>query len=73
MTIVIGLVLLLLALFGAPLFSIIAASAMLGFLREGIDLQVLGAQASHDDHVKHDPGGNQIWYPLFDSHLFTRR
>jgi len=34
-------VLLLLALLGAPLFAVIAASAMLGFRREGIDLQAI--------------------------------
>ena len=44
MTIVIGLVLLLLALFGAPLFSIIAASAMLGFYGSDIDLSVMAIE-----------------------------
>jgi C4-dicarboxylate transporter DctM subunit len=39
-----GPVLLLLALLGAPLFAIIAASAMLGFLREGIDLQAIAIE-----------------------------
>jgi len=34
-------VLVLLALLGAPLFAVIAASAMLGFRREGIDLQAI--------------------------------
>ncbi len=44
MTIIIGIVLLLLALFGAPLFSIIAASAMLGFYRSDIDLSVMAIE-----------------------------
>jgi C4-dicarboxylate transporter DctM subunit len=39
--IAIGLLLLLLALLGAPLFAVIAASAMSGFTREGIDLQAI--------------------------------
>jgi tripartite ATP-independent transporter DctM subunit len=39
-----GPLLLLLALLGAPLFAIIAASAMLGYLREGIDLQALAIE-----------------------------
>ena len=39
--IAVGLLLLLLALLGAPLFAIIAASAMSGFAREGIDLQAI--------------------------------
>jgi len=39
-----GAALLLLALFGAPLFSIIAASAMIGFYREGIDLSVVAIE-----------------------------
>ncbi len=39
-----GLLLLLLALFGAPLFSIIAASAMLGFQRSDIDLSVVAIE-----------------------------
>jgi tripartite ATP-independent transporter DctM subunit len=34
----------LLALLGAPLFAIIAASAMLGFMREGIDLQAIAIE-----------------------------
>ena len=42
--IAIGPVLVLLALLGAPLFAIIAASAMLGFLREGIDLQAIAIE-----------------------------
>ncbi|NIQ95571.1 MAG: TRAP transporter large permease subunit, partial [Desulfuromonadales bacterium] len=37
----VGLGLLLLALCGAPLFTVIAASAMWGFYRQGIDLQVM--------------------------------
>ncbi|MGD8929431.1 MAG: TRAP transporter large permease subunit, partial [Lysobacterales bacterium] len=36
--------LLLLALLGAPLFAIIAASAMWGYLREGIDLQAIAIE-----------------------------
>ncbi len=36
--------LILLALLGTPLFAIIAASAMLGYLREGIDLQALAIE-----------------------------
>jgi len=36
--------LVLLALLGAPLFAVIAASAMLGFLREGIDLQAVAIE-----------------------------
>jgi tripartite ATP-independent transporter DctM subunit len=39
-----GPLLLLLALLGAPLFAVIAASAMLGFLREEIDLQALAIE-----------------------------
>ncbi len=39
-----GLLLLLLALLGAPLFSIIAASAMLGFYRSDIDLSVMAIE-----------------------------
>jgi len=39
-----GPILLLLALLGAPLFAVIAASAMLGFSREGIDLQALAIE-----------------------------
>lgn len=38
------LLLLLLALLGAPLFAVIAGSAMLGYLREGIDLQALAIE-----------------------------
>ena len=36
--------LLLLALLGAPLFAVIAASAMIGFTREGIDLQAISIE-----------------------------
>jgi len=39
-----GLALMLLALLGAPLFSVIAASAMLGFHRSGIDLSVVAIE-----------------------------
>ncbi len=39
--IVIGLLLLLLALFGTPLFAIIAASALIGFARADIDLMIV--------------------------------
>jgi tripartite ATP-independent transporter DctM subunit len=41
---VLGPLLILLALLGAPLFAVIAASAMLGFLREGIDLQAIAIE-----------------------------
>ena len=36
--------LVLLALLGAPLFAVIAASAMLGFLQEDIDLQAIAIE-----------------------------
>ncbi|MET0047807.1 MAG: TRAP transporter large permease subunit [Sedimenticola sp.] len=36
-----GLLLILLALMGAPLFTVIAASAMMGFYRSEIDLSVV--------------------------------
>ncbi len=39
-----GVVLLVLALLGAPLFAVIAASALLGFGREGIDLSVIAIE-----------------------------
>ncbi len=39
-----GLILLVLALLGAPLFAIIAASAMAGFYRSGVDLSVMGIE-----------------------------
>ncbi len=42
--IAVGPLLILLALLGAPLFAVIAASAMLGFLREGIDLQAIAIE-----------------------------
>ncbi|MES9903979.1 MAG: TRAP transporter large permease subunit [Sedimenticola sp.] len=44
MMILIGLLLLLLALLGAPLFTIIAASAMLGFYRSEVDLSVVAIE-----------------------------
>ena len=42
--IALGLALLVLALLGAPLFAVIAASALLGFQREGIDLSVVAIE-----------------------------
>jgi tripartite ATP-independent transporter DctM subunit len=42
--IVVGPILILLALLGAPLFAVIAASAMFGFSREGIDLQAIAIE-----------------------------
>jgi len=42
--IAIGPLLILLALLGAPLFAVIAASAMLGFSQEGIDLQAIAIE-----------------------------
>ncbi len=39
-----GVILLLLALLGAPLFAVIASSAMLGYLREDIDLQAIAIE-----------------------------
>ena len=42
--ILVGPVLLLLALLGAPLFAVIAASAMMGFSKEGIDLQAIAIE-----------------------------
>lgn len=42
--IITGLLLLALVLLGAPLFSVIAASAMLGFYRSGIDLSVVAIE-----------------------------
>ncbi len=42
--IVAGLLLVLLALLGAPLFAVIAASAMIGFSREGIDLSIMAIE-----------------------------
>lgn len=44
MTIVVSLLLLLLVLLGAPLFSIIGANAMLGFGREGTDLSIVSIE-----------------------------
>ncbi len=44
MMILIGLILLLLALLGAPLFTIIAASALLGFYFSGVDLSVVAIE-----------------------------
>ena len=44
MTAVITIVLVLLALLGAPLFAVMAASAMWGFQREGIDLQAIAIE-----------------------------
>lgn len=41
---VLGLALILLALLGAPLFAVIAASAMLGFYHAGIDLSVVAIE-----------------------------
>jgi TRAP-type mannitol/chloroaromatic compound transport system permease large subunit len=42
--IVTGILLLVLALLGTPLFAVIAASALLGFQREGIDLSVVAIE-----------------------------
>jgi C4-dicarboxylate transporter DctM subunit len=42
--IAIGPLLVLLALLGAPLFAVIAASAMLGYTKEGIDLQAIAIE-----------------------------
>ena len=39
-----GLPLIILALFGAPLFTVIAAGAMLGFHHSGVDLSVLAIE-----------------------------
>lgn len=39
-----GVILVLLAVFGAPLFTVIAASAMLGYQREGIDLMAVAIE-----------------------------
>jgi C4-dicarboxylate transporter, DctM subunit len=41
---ILALLLLALALFGAPLFAVIAASAMLGFHRQEVDLSVVGIE-----------------------------
>lgn len=42
--ILLGLVLVLLAVFGAPLFAVIATSAMLGYQKEGIDLMAMAIE-----------------------------
>ena len=42
--ILLGLALILLAVFGAPLFAVIGASAMLGYQREGIDLMAMAIE-----------------------------
>ena len=42
--ILLGLLLVLLAVFGAPLFAVIAASAMLGYQKEGIDLMAMAIE-----------------------------
>ena len=42
--IVLGAVLVLLAIFGAPLFVVIAASAILGYQKEGIDLMAIAIE-----------------------------
>ena len=42
--ILLGVVLVLLAVFGAPLFAIIATSAMLGYQKEGIDLMAMAIE-----------------------------
>ena len=42
--IAVGPLLILLALLGAPLFAVIAASAMWGFSKEGIDLQAIAIE-----------------------------
>lgn len=42
--ILIGVALILLALFGAPLFTVIGASALLGFYHEGVDLSAVGIE-----------------------------
>ena len=44
MSLLIGLLLLLIALMGAPLFAVIAAGAMLGFYREDLDLSIMGIE-----------------------------
>ena len=41
---VMTMILILLAVFGAPLFAVIAASAMLGYHKEGIDLMVIASE-----------------------------
>ncbi len=44
MTILIALLLILIALLGAPLFAVIAASAMIGFYHEELDLSIMGIE-----------------------------
>ena len=46
--IIVGLILLLLAVLGAPLFAIIATSAMLGFRREDTDLMNMALEIRGD-------------------------
>ena len=41
---ILSLLLVILALFGAPLFTVIAASAMLGYYREGIDIMAMAIE-----------------------------
>ena len=41
---ILSLLLVILALFGAPLFTVIAASAMLGYYREGIDMMAMAIE-----------------------------
>ena len=41
---ILGFILIILTLFGAPLFTVIAASAMLGYHREGIDLMAMAIE-----------------------------
>jgi C4-dicarboxylate transporter DctM subunit len=41
---VMSVILIILAVFGAPLFAVIAASAMLGYHKEGIDLMVIASE-----------------------------
>ncbi len=42
--ILISVILVLLAIFGAPLFAIIATSAMVGFLRDDVDLMQMALE-----------------------------
>jgi tripartite ATP-independent transporter DctM subunit len=44
MTLLIALLLIIIALLGAPLFAVIAASAMIGFYREELDLSIMGIE-----------------------------
>jgi C4-dicarboxylate transporter DctM subunit len=41
---ILSVILIMLAVFGAPLFAVIAASAMLGYHKEGIDLMVIASE-----------------------------